>query len=419
MDKALTLLQLNGLVRQTLESALPDDYWVTAELSEVRMSGGHCYMELVQKYDVGGGIAARARATIWANTFRLLRPYFEHATGQSFTAGIKVQLLVSVTFHESYGYSLSVHDIDPTYTLGDLARQRREILERLEQEGIINLNKELPMPLLPRRVAVISSASAAGYGDFVNQLNGNEQGYAFQTKLFPAVMQGTNVESTVIAALDAIAVEREHWDVVVIIRGGGAVADLNGFDTYELASNCAQFPLPILTGIGHERDDTVIDSVAHTRVKTPTAAAAFLIGCMDAAAQLLDGWVNALADSVAERLAHERQRLESLLVRLPAAYGLRQEREQHRLALLSSRLASGARTLLVTQQHRLALAEKSCAAASPEHILRQGYSITTCDGHVVTAPGDVHPGDVLITRLKDGEVRSRMITEPQEPEKES
>lgn len=419
MDKALTLLQLNGLVRQTLESAMPDEYWVTAELSEVRMSGGHCYLELVQKYEVGGGIAARARATIWANTFRLLRPYFEHATGQTFTSGIKVQLLVSVAFHEAYGYSLSVHDIDPTYTLGDLARQRREILERLEQEGIINLNKELPLPLLPKRVAVISSASAAGYGDFVNQLNGNEQGYAFRTKLFPAVMQGDSVEPTVIAALDAIAAEQEQWDVVVIIRGGGAVADLNGFDTYELASNCAQFPLPILTGIGHERDDTVIDRVAHTRVKTPTAAAAFLVGCMDAAAQMLDGWVNALADSVTERLAHERQRLESLLVRLPSAYALRQEREQHRLGVLAQRLSHGARALLVAQQHRLELAEKSCEAASPERILRQGYSITTCGGHVVTASSQLHPDDVLVTWLQDGAVRSRVLPESQEPEKES
>ncbi|MEE1233690.1 MAG: exodeoxyribonuclease VII large subunit, partial [Phocaeicola sp.] len=279
MEKqVLSLYELNGLVRRSIQACLPDEYWVQAELSDVRSNySGHCYLELVQKDPKSNSLVAKARGMIWSNVFFRLKSYFEEETGQAFVSGIKVLVKVTVGFHELYGFSLTIIDIDPTYTLGDMARRRKEILNRLDAEGILTLNKELDFPELPQRIAVISSATAAGYGDFCNQLENNIYGFQFFTRLFPAVMQGDKVESSIIAALDAINAEIDNWDAVVIIRGGGATSDLSGFDTYDLAANCAQFPLPIITGIGHERDDTVLDMISHTRVKTPTAAAEFLI----------------------------------------------------------------------------------------------------------------------------------------------
>ena len=265
--EALTLYELNGLVRETLELTLSDAYWVKAEISELRVNR-HCYMELVQKDARGNGIVAKARAQVWANVWAFIRPMFEQTTGQALAAGMQVLVKVEVTFHELYGYSLNVTDIDPAYTLGDIAQRRLEILQQLKDEGIDTMNKELPLPRLLQRIAVISSASAAGYGDFCNQLNNNQRGLAFKTELFAAAMQGNEVENSVIAALNRIAERVDEWDVVVIIRGGGATSDLQGFDSLLLAENVAQFPLPVITGIGHERDDTVIDMISHTRVKT-------------------------------------------------------------------------------------------------------------------------------------------------------
>ena len=277
-NKPLSLLELNSLVRRSITSCLPDEYWVQAELSDVRVNySGHCYLEFVQKDATGNALLAKARGIIWANVFTRLRSYFERETGQAFVSGLKVLVKVTVDFHELYGYSLTVVNIDPTYTLGDMVRRRKEILRQLDEEGILTLNKELELPVLTQRIAVISSATAAGYGDFCNQLLHNSFGFVFYPRLFQAIMQGEQVEQSIIQALDCINATRDNWDVVVIIRGGGATSDLSGFDTYDLAANCAQFPLPIITGIGHERDDTVLDMISHTRVKTPTAAAEFLI----------------------------------------------------------------------------------------------------------------------------------------------
>ena len=239
----LSLYELNALVRGTLEDTLQDEYWLQAELSDVRTNAsGHCYLEFIQKDEHSHSLVAKARGTIWANIFRLLKPYFEEATGQLFTSGIKVLVKVAIGFHELYGYSLTVLDIDPTYTLGDMARRRREILKQLEEEGVLTMNKELEMPLLPQRIAVISSASAAGYGDFNDQLHNNPYGFYFYTELFPAIMQGDRVEESLLAALDAINQRFNDFDAVVIIRGGGATSDLSGFETYLLAAACAQFP---------------------------------------------------------------------------------------------------------------------------------------------------------------------------------
>ncbi len=399
----MSLYELNNRVRQVLCGGMSGEYWVQAELSDVRSNAtGHCYLEFIQKDPRSNNLIAKARGTIWANIFRLLKPYFERETGQAFVSGIKVLMKVTVEFHELYGYSLTVIDIDPSYTLGDMARRRREILMQLEEEGVLTLNKELELPMLVQRIAVISSATAAGYGDFCNQLQGNPYGFAFHTRLFPAIMQGERVEESVIAALDAINAERDCWDVVVIIRGGGATSDLSGFDTYMLAANCAQFPLPIITGIGHERDDTVIDSVAHTRVKTPTAAAEFLINHLRETADRLEEYSNAVAYYADRRMEQERARLDRLVARLPSVVGMIGLRETHRLSVTEQRLHTALANRLTREQHRLDLLSQQVRSASPEHLLKRGYSITLKDGKAVTDPAQVQQGDELTVRVWKG-----------------
>ncbi len=405
--EALSLYDLNALVRRSLEQCLPDEYWVQAELSDVRTnSTGHCYLEFIQKDPRSNNLIAKARGTIWANVYRLLKPYFEESTGQAFVSGIKVLVQVTVSFHELYGYSLTVQDIDPTYTLGDMARRRRGILKQLEEEGVLTLNKELEMPVLPQRIAVVSSPTAAGYGDFCHQLKNNSRGFFFHTELFPALMQGDRVEESVLSALDAILNRQEDFDAVVIIRGGGATSDLSGFDTYLLAAACAQFPLPIITGIGHERDDTVLDSVAHTRVKTPTAAAEYLINCMDLAADELEVLISQLHESVRSRLTEEHRKLISYRNRIPSAVVRRVS--DAKLALLTTRkdISLAVQTLLSRQRHRLELLQQRLADASPEKMLARGYSITLKDGKVVKNGDVLQLNDEIVTRLYQGEIVS-------------
>jgi exodeoxyribonuclease VII large subunit len=409
--ETLSLYELNRLIRLTLHRGLSNAYWVQAELSEVREAyNGHCYIELVQKSEQGNTFVAKARGTIWANIYKMLKPYFENTTGQRFVAGIKVLLQVSVDFHEQYGLSLTVHDIDPTYTLGDMARRRREILMQLESEGVLTLNKELSMPMLPQRVAVVSAAGAAGYGDFCDQLMHNPYGFVFYPRLFPAVMQGDRVEESVIAALDSIISDDTQWDVVVIIRGGGATSDLSGFDTYLLATNCAQFPLPIITGIGHERDDTVLDVVAHTRVKTPTAAAEFLIARLVDAADALNAQVEALAHVVNMRMRSEEQRLTQIAAQLPYLFSLAHTRQMHRIEQLESHLRTSLKQLMVNEVHRLQLIEQVTESASPQLMLQRGYSITRCNGKVVRDASILSPGVLLTTEFADGMVQSEVRT---------
>lgn len=405
--EALSLYDLNALVRRSLEQCLPDEYWVQAELSDVRTnSTGHCYLEFIQKDPRSNNLIAKARGTIWANVYRLLKPYFEESTGQAFVSGIKVLVQVTVSFHELYGYSLTVQDIDPTYTLGDMARRRREILKQLEEEGVLTLNKELEMPVLPQRIAVVSSPTAAGYGDFCHQLKNNSRGFFFHTELFPALMQGDRVEESVLSALDAILNRQEDFDAVVIIRGGGATSDLSGFDTYLLAAACAQFPLPIITGIGHERDDTVLDSVAHTRVKTPTAAAEYLINCMDLVADELEVLISQLHESVRSRLTEEHRKLISYRNRIPSAVVRRVS--DAKLALLTTRkdISLAVQTSLSRQRHRLELLQQRLADASPEKMLARGYSITLKDGKVVKNGDVLQLNDEIVTRLYQGEIVS-------------
>lgn len=428
---SLSLVELNMLVRRSVRACLPDEYWVQAELSDVRSNySGHSYLEFVQKDSKSNALVAKARGIIWNNVYSRLKPFFERETGQLFVSGIKVLVKVTVDFHELYGYSLTVVDIDPTYTLGDMARRRKEIISRLESEGILTLNKELELPVLAQRIAVISSATAAGYGDFCNQLEHNPYGFVFYPHLFQAVMQGDKVELSIIAALEKIYQTQEKWDVVVIIRGGGATSDLSGFDTYNLAAHCAQFPLPVLTGIGHERDDTVLDVVSHTRVKTPTAAAEFLINHLRGTAEALDGYASFINQTIPDILQREKERLERCVSRIPSQVEIRLQREvfrqerlfkrmelawqsrlmreEHRLDL-SLRIAGALQTRLQREKHRLELFEQRVNAASPDVLLKRGYSITLNNGKAVTDASLLKDGDEIVTRLAKGEIRSKVI----------
>lgn len=385
IEEPITLYSLNNLVRNAVADAMPSRYWVTGELSEVReTAAGHCYIELVQRDETTDETVAKARGTVWSRIYSLLRPYFLEQTGQPFAAGLKVLLQVTVSFHELYGYSLDVCDIEPSYTIGDIARRRQLIIKRLTDEGVIGLNKELDLPLLPQRIAVISSATAAGYGDFCDQLLGNRYGFAFYPHLFPAPMQGSAAEQGIIEALNSIASNIDLWDAVVIIRGGGATSDLGCFDTYDLANNCAQFPLPIITGIGHLRDESLLDIVAHTSAKTPTAAAELFIHAMLANEATLAELQEGIAAAITGRIESEKRGIEQLVAQLPIATAL----------------------FMQAQHHRLDLCQHSIDAASPEHILSLGYSITRIGGKAVRDASLLAPGDEVETTTANGSFTS-------------
>jgi len=404
---SLSLLALNSLVRAAIEQSLDDEYWLEAELSEARLaSNGHFYVEFVQKDDSGRTLVAKARGVAWARTYNIIAPLFERATGERLRAGMKVRVLVSIEFHELYGYSLTIQDIDPTYTLGDMAQRRREILARLEADGILEDNCQLPLPTLLRRIAVVSSASAAGYGDFCDQLLNNDYGLYFSLRLFPAVMQGANVEESVLAALAAICDEADSYDCVVIIRGGGATSDLSDFDTYNLAAAVSQMPLPVIVGIGHERDETVLDFVAHTRVKTPTAAAAFLIDYQAQHLVRLEELSRRIRQSTALRLQRARARLDQLTTSLPSTFILITERQRHRLERITDRQSTALTRQLERERHRLELLGQRLKALSPEHQLQRGYSLTFANGQLLRTAANLAPGTQLTTRLADGEVTS-------------
>ena len=407
IEEPLTLQGLNSMVRAAINESMPARYWVTGELSEVReTAAGHCYIELVQRDEHSGELVAKARGTIWARIYTLLRPCFLEETGQPFVAGIKVLLQVTVGFHELYGYALDVCNIDPAYTIGEMARRRLAVIKRLTDEGVIDLNKELLFPVLPQRIAVISSPTAAGYGDFCDQLLGNKYGFVFYPRLFPSPMQGSGVEQGIIDALNRVAADIDLWDVVVIIRGGGATSELSCFDTYDLANNCAQFPLPIITGIGHQRDESVLDIVAHTRAKTPTAAAELLIHAMLEQGAFLDSAMQEVMSAARAYIDAERQRVNTLATRLPISATLCMQREKMRLQPVVQQLSSEVRLFLREQNHRLDILKEKADAASPRHILAMGYSITRVNGKAVRSLGEIAAGDNVVTMVADGEFTS-------------
>ncbi len=428
MEKPLSLYELNGLVSAVIETTLNKEYWVEAELSEVREVRGHCFMELVQKDENTHTPVAKASAKCWKSTWMLVKPYFERVTGQVMHAGMKVLLRVYANFHEAYGFSWIVTDINPEYTMGDLARRRLAIIRQLKEEGVYDLQRELRLPLFAQRIAVISSEGAAGYGDFCHQLENNGYGFQFDVTLFPAVMQGEQVEDSIVCALDSINTRIDDFDVVVIIRGGGATSDLSGFDTLRLAENVANFPLPIITGIGHERDESILDMVSHTRVKTPTAAASFLIDHLATVQRHLDDVRQQLVTMVLGRLDAERLRINKLGTQIPLlatevlkheevrlgrmkvlveqAVGMGLQKRESDLKQLRLQLKSTAESALQSQVSRLRELELKVQQLDPERMLHYGYSITMKGGRVVRDASALADGDELLTKLAKGNVTS-------------
>ena len=452
MNAAVSLYELTCRIRNAISTQLPGSYWVRAEISEGRQNAnGHFYCRFIEKNAAGTDIASAA-GIIWAGTYVTLRARFERETGQRFGAGIKVLVRVRINFHERYGLSLLVEDIDPSYTLGDMVRRRKEIIDKLTAEGVVNLNKQLVLPRLLLRIAVITSETAAGFGDFCNHLAHGGHMFNIKIKLFPAIMQGDKVEQSVINALNAVLAESKDWDAVVIIRGGGAVSDLNGFDTYLLAANVAQFPLPVITGIGHDRDETVLDLVANVRCKTPTAVADFLIERLSKELELLENSAATLKICAQNKLNAQLQRMDSFVALIPLVFSRVIDKEKARYRILSERLPNAIQNVcrgecsrcerlvmrmemntksmianmqnrllhvserlqfvvpavLSRQKQRLESCERGIRLAQPERVLKLGFSLTLKDGKAVTDASQLSSGDRIVTRLSNGEVTSRV-----------
>nr|WP_297165295.1 exodeoxyribonuclease VII large subunit [uncultured Dysgonomonas sp.] len=404
---AISLYELNNLVRGVIANTFSQSFWIRAEMSDVRVAqNGHCYLEFIEKDSKNRNIIAKARGSIWANVFRLLKAYFESETGQAFSSGLKVLVQVSVEFHELYGYSLNVHNIDPTYTLGDQARNRALILKQLEEEGVLTLNKELELPTITNRIAVISSPTAAGYEDFCNQLENNPDGFVFYTHLFPAIMQGERTEESIISALDRVYEHADKFDAVIIIRGGGATSELSSFDSYLLAANCAQFPLPVITGIGHERDDTVLDIVAHTRAKTPTAVAEFLIKRIQSAAINMYELQEAIITSTNRKITEESVSLNTLATHFSYLTKDYTKDQLNKISVFMERLKSLTKKVIVDEKHRLTNQEQFLKLISPENILKKGYTLTIRDNKIVKNSAELKEGDTITNRFFDGDVIS-------------
>jgi len=387
-------------------------------------------MELIQKDEQTATPIAKASAKCWASKWMIVRPYFERTTGQRLHAGMKVLLKVYAQFHEAYGFSWIVTDIDPTYTLGDMARKRQEIISQLKAEGVFDLQKELSLPLFCQRIAVVSSETAAGYGDFCNQLADNPYGFKFQTWLFPAIMQGEGVEQSIIQALNRINNVIDDFDVVVIIRGGGANSDLSGFDTLALAENVANFPLPIITGIGHDRDESILDMVSHTRVKTPTAAASLLVDHLKQVLDILNDAQDTITHCAQQKLSTLNSQLSTISEAIPRLFSIVKTRQEARLdncyqriahqmglklttlnsqlSTLESRIPLVLERRLTSKRHRMELVEEKLKALDPTLLLKRGYSITFFQGKAVRDPQDLKTGDEIETRLEKGTVVSKV-----------
>lgn len=430
-NERLTLYELNSLVKEVIECEIPNEYWVEAELSECHESRGHCYMELIQKDEQTATPIAKAQARCWASKWMIIRPYFERTTGQRLHAGMKVLLKVYAQFHEAYGFSWIVSDIDPTYTLGDMARKRQEIIRQLKAEGVFDLQKELSLPLFCQRIAVISSETAAGYGDFCNQLTDNPYGFKFLTWLFPAIMQGDGVEQSVIQALNRINDVIDDFDCVVIIRGGGATSDMSGFDTLALAENVANFPLPIITGIGHDRDESILDMVSHTRVKTPTAVASLLVDhqkqvldalndaqdtitlCTQQKLSTLNAQLSAISEAIPRLFSivktRQEARLDTCYQRIAHQMGLKLSTLNAQLSTIESKIPMVLERRLTSERHRLEILEEKVHSLDPALLLKRGYSITLFHGKAVRDPQDLKAGDEIETRLEKGTVVSKVL----------
>lgn len=409
MEQHISLLELNRRMQRLLSDPSTQGVWVVAELSDVQVRGGHCYMELLDK-DEHGSIVAKARAVIWANNFMRISAAFRHETGTAFATGLKVMVCASANMHPVYGLSLVINAVDSSYTLGEKERRRREAIERLRREGILDNNRGLTWPAVPRRVAVISAPGAAGYGDFINQLYNNPSRLRFDVSFFPAIMQGDRAASSIIAALGQIALRQEDFDGVVIIRGGGASSDLECYESYDLASSIAMFPLPVIIGIGHERDITLLDYVANMRVKTPTAAAEWFVSLGDNALAWLDNTAAAISTYVQRRLSGENERLVWCEGQLGGIAARRIAPEQTRLDMVSAKLLDTVRGIIERERERIDAHRRLASALSPRATLRRGFSYTRVGGSTLHDISQAPAGTLIQTITADGIIDSQVIS---------
>ncbi|KPL21478.1 MAG: hypothetical protein AMS23_09265 [Bacteroides sp. SM1_62] len=450
----MKLSDLQEEIREVIQSSFETPRWIICEIMDITQNySGHCYLDLIEKDEKSDKILARARATIWASSYRMLKPYFETSTGYELSSGIKILVLARVEFHPVYGLSLNIQDIDPSYTLGDVERKKREIILRLENEGVLDMNKEIPLPIVPQRIAVVSSMSAAGYEDFMDQLRGNPYGYQFYTRLFPAVMQGENAAQSIIESLERIFEYESHFDAVVIIRGGGSKSDLACFDSYDLAYHVSQFPLPVITGIGHEQDDTITDLVAHTRLKTPTAVAGFFIDKLASFEGELEEFQAVLINATLTILNEQKLRLQLYQQKyVSGSIAMVRARQEYLLKLTGNarfqilqqlrfydqlilrfmeQLRSTAKyipqriaieSLHVMQRFKQLINNKMegeakrleeyhrlVAYAEPGQILKMGFSISRMDGKALRDVKNTSPGSIVETELYSGKFKSKVI----------
>lgn len=455
MTEKVSLEELQLIIRDSLYLALPDFYWVMAEISELKENNtGHCYLELIEKHPDDKNIRARVRAIIWRNRYRFLKAFFENSAGETLREGLKILVKIKVEYHELYGLSLIISDIDPAFTIGEMAMKRLHVIKKLEQEGVFTMNKDLIFPAVPQRIAVISSKNAAGYTDFVNQLKGNSFGYVFYTALIESSLQGTETEQGVISALDKIALNSHLFDLVVIIRGGGSQTDLSWFDSYNIAYHVTQFPLPVITGIGHDKDVTVTDLVANRSLKTPTAVADFLIdsvasaeneiieissGIINASRIIIEKNRNSIETSGIKLLPLARIMLsdvkDKLLTKIIEINNTGKELI-FRAALIpanqESKLSSSVKSLFSGKVTALKVKNQSLIAASlnfltvnnvmvkslestllllePENVLQRGYSITSVNGRILRNSDQVKINDLIDTQLYEGSLRSKAVS---------
>lgn len=402
-----SLSELLEQVKGALQKELPGHYWVVAEIMELR-ENRHCYLELIEKSEENDSLLAKVRATIWASRYGMLRPYFETTTGSSLKSGIKILCKASVEFHPLYGLSLNITDIDPSYTLGDLARKKQEVIQRLRKEGVYDMNRELSFPLVPQRIAIISSETAAGYGDFMESIRQNRYGFFFHTTLYPAIMQGDEAPLSITSAMEKVYESESDFDCLVLIRGGGSKADLESFNQYELAYFITQFPLPVITGIGHERDESVADMVAHLGLKTPTAVAEFLVDKLLSFEFSLSALLDRLSTAVRDRVHGDLNRLErhgSSMMHL--SRGLLQQ-QSDRLRQSEQRLRRELSMYMENSRVKLAQLQKRTELVDPENILKRGYSISLLKGKAVVSAKGIKAGDLLETRLYRGTIISKV-----------
>lgn len=408
--KSITLLELNRKIADVVNSTFDEYIWVVAEISEIRTAAnGHCYLELIEKSNRTKSIVARIRATIWNNRWLIIKDSFERTTNQPISAGLKILVCAQIQMHEAYGLSLNIVDIDSSFTLGEMAIRRKEIIARLTEEGIIDMNKELDMPILPQRIAIISAENAAGYGDFCHQLANNDFGLKFYTHLFRASMQGDKTENTIIDALNRIYDNYEKFDVVVIIRGGGGVADLSSFDSYDLAVNIANFPLPVIVGIGHERDNTVIDIVAHTSVKTPTAAAAYLISILENELNNIEYLKQTLIDTANKKREILSSQISKIISDIKSTH-IKINAQINGISVLKEKVKLFSRNRMDVEKNKLSYIDKTTEICRPENILNRGFSITRANGHAIKDVDNIEIGSNIEIQLAKGSIMTKAIS---------